>query len=78
MWKWKVDGSTSSNSSSKHKLYNYLMTLVAQRFALCVLDVEIPSSIPGRTNLGNELFQIVSGLGLLGSVSELTPLLWYL
>lgn len=35
---------------------NILMTAVAQRSALWTLDKKILSSIPGNTNLGNELF----------------------
>lgn len=44
-------------------VYNLGTTLFddfgGQRFALCVLDEEIPSSIPGKTNLGISFSKLV-------------------
>lgn len=47
-------------------VFNFF-TSVAQRFALWVFDGEVASSISSRTNLGNELINIVFGSESLGS-----------
>lgn len=43
---------------------------MAEQFALWLLDEQVSGSIPSRTKLGNELFSIVPGLGVLCSAPE--------
>lgn len=52
------------------------MTSAVQRFGLWALDKNVLSPITGRTNLGNTLFKIVSGLVVLGSALEEIPLFY--
>lgn len=42
------------------------MTSIAQRSVPRALDDEVPGSIPSRTKLGNEVFYIDFGPGVLG------------
>lgn len=46
---------------------------MVHRFALWVLDEEVPRSITGRINLRNERFSFVSWLGVLVSVQKQVP-----
>lgn len=50
---------------------NLMISVVWSRFELSALDMEVPGSVPGRTNLGNELFYFGSGLVLFQSKNQM-------
>lgn len=50
--------------------YDKESRVVVQRLALWALDEKVPNSIPSKIDLGNEIFYIGFGLGVLGGALE--------
>lgn len=47
------------------------------KILLWVLNKKVPGSFPRRTNIENELFYMVFGLGVIGIAPKRIPLHWY-